>query len=628
MVHPRYLPGTSKAPERPIRVSDSPPLGPADPDPSTPAAPSAGRPRTVDPEAFDAALAEIAALRARVTSLERARGDEVSRAQWPRTHARGGDDAADSAWTAFGDVASHVAAESRGRAPLLSGTGGFAILGGILVLIGAIFLVTLAINNGWISPGVQVTLAIVGGVLLTLASAWLRRASDPWRSPLTAAMAGTGGGVAFLGIVAGSRLYTEPVLSSAAGLALATAVAALIVVLAIRWNEQLLAAFGLVAAVSAPLVVGAPANAGTMAFVAVALCGVAVVVAVRGWPWTVHAGLWPSFVEAADYLDNAHHGLWYAVVAGGWWLLVAAGPIAFEIRARSNGLRMATVISMVTIGAASSVLGGIAVHESRAATGWYMVGLGAAYGALALGARIAGLPRITSIWAGIAGAILGGAGLTFVLGAGRPIEIGALWCAEGLAIGWLGDREGDDSIRIVAVGALVIGLSVLLVQAPPAALLFGASSLATFAVAGVFMTATCAVIAAVHRPFVFAAAAVALYTVSGIVVTAIGGERTSAAPDHISQAAQVTLSLVWVVAGVVVLGAALIRRSALLRRCGMGILALAAAKALIVDLSALTSVARVLALVGVGLLLFVASYLLARFERRNAGDAVPASPKS
>jgi uncharacterized membrane protein len=69
-------------------------------------------------------------------------------------------------------------------------------------------------------------------------------------------------------------------------------------------------------------------------------------------------------------------------------------------------------------------------------------------------------------------------------------------------------------------------------------------------------------------------------------------------------------------------------RSALLRRCGMGILVLAAAKALILDMSELTSVARILALVGVGLVLFVASYLLARFERREAGDTAPASPKT
>lgn len=139
---------------------------------------------------------------------------------------------------------------------------------------------------------------------------------------------------------------------------------------------------------------------------------------------------------------------------------------------------------------------------------------------------------------------------------------------------------------------LAIGVLVLAVQAPAAALPFGASSLWSFTVAGVLMALMCAAIAVRHRPLVLAAAGAALYTVSGIVVTVIGGIPTNVAPHHISQAAQVTLSLVWVGIGVGALGAALARRSPLLRRCGMGILALAAAKALILDTSALTSVAR------------------------------------
>lgn len=181
-----------------------------------------------------------------------------------------------------------------------------------------------------------------------------------------------------------------------------------------------------------------------MAFVVIALVGVAVVVAFRGWPWIVHAGLWPSFVEAAKYLDDPHHSTSHATLAGGWWLVLAAGPIAFELRSRSEQLRAATTVSIVTIGSASCVLAAIALHDDRVATGWYMVGLGVVYGVLTLGATISGLPRVTSIWTGIAGAISAGAGGTLVLGSGPSIEIGALWCAEGSRSG--GSQTGKMTI--------------------------------------------------------------------------------------------------------------------------------------------------------------------------------------
>jgi len=552
---------------------------------------------------LEQALAEIAELRARVTDLEHRGGHTQRPAPFPPPAA----------------PLRHAAPDEPSHHPLLTpeywnGTRLFAILGGLLVVVGAVFLVTLAIGNGWITPRLQVVGAIVGGSLLTAAGVRLRQPGDAPRAVLAQALAGTGGAVAFLGIIAGSRLYDDRLFPYWVGLGLGAAVAASVALLAIRWRAQLLAAFGIVAAIVSPALVDAPENSATTAFLVVALAAAAAVVVVAGWPWLVQAATWTSWIEVGNDLANAPRTWPHALYAALWWALVISGALAHDLRRPTGRLRVSTAISTFTSAGLSCVLAAVAAEGDTTAVGIYAVCLGLTYFGLAAVVRALQRQKPTSLWLALVGATFGGVGVSMLLGGSRPTEIGGVWCVEGLAFGWLGRREDDTFAFWTGVAALGVSAIVLLTQAPPNALLYGAGSLPTFIAAAAIMTTAGVIVSRVWAPAAPVAAGLALYGVSGVIVTAIGGER----PDYshaISQPAQVTLSLVWVGVGVTVLGVALSRHSPVIRRAGMSLVVLAAAKALLIDMAALSSGARVLALVGVGLVLFLASYLLARFER-------------
>jgi hypothetical protein len=153
-------------------------------------------------------------------------------------------------------------------------------VGGIALVLGAMFFLSLAFSRGWIGPEARVLIGLAAGTASFVAGAWLFERGD--RTPATV-LAGVGVGVGSLALFAASRLYGFVPVEVALALFLLLAVAT--ATLALRAGSQAVAAFGLVATTMAPPVLGATPSLATVAFLGAALVGTAIISFGRTWPW-------------------------------------------------------------------------------------------------------------------------------------------------------------------------------------------------------------------------------------------------------------------------------------------------------------------------------------------------------
>ena len=153
-----------------------------------------------------------------------------------------------------------------------------AWLGGVAVLAGLAFLLTIAVSRGWIGEGARTALA---GVALarrcSRVGVWLRERRGRNDAALAAAAAGIAGAFGTL-VVAGPVYDLVPVAVALAG---ALAVGALATALAVRWRAQVIGWLGLLGALLAPAVLGA--CGGASPFLAVAFAATVAVLVWQRW---------------------------------------------------------------------------------------------------------------------------------------------------------------------------------------------------------------------------------------------------------------------------------------------------------------------------------------------------------
>src|SRR5262245_17020469 len=169
-------------------------------------------------------------------------------------------------WSGFGD---------------LIGGGFLAWAGGVAMLLGIALFLALAISHGWIGEQGRVLLAGAGSLALLGGGSWLHAR----RGRTEAAVATVGAGVAGLFatlVVASSVYHLLPGLLALAG---ALAVGLTATVLAIRWAGRPLAGVGLVGALAAPALVGAPTQWPTLAMMLAAAACTMWAAARQRWAW-------------------------------------------------------------------------------------------------------------------------------------------------------------------------------------------------------------------------------------------------------------------------------------------------------------------------------------------------------
>ena len=212
---------------------------------------------------------------------------------------------------------------------------GLAWVGGLTLLLGALFFLSLAISRGWIGPEARVVIGLVAGIVVTVLGDRLMRGGDRVLGPVLVAV---GIGIWNLALVAGTRLYDfiplwAALLGTAAGALVATAIA-------IRANAQVIALYGVVTALAAPILFDVPAARTPMAYLTIVLAGSTAIALARGWAWLppvafvlseiqFYAWWLPQMWRMGEVLAIASISLLHVVAATG-----------IEVRARSGRPRL------------------------------------------------------------------------------------------------------------------------------------------------------------------------------------------------------------------------------------------------------------------------------------------------
>jgi uncharacterized membrane protein len=325
--------------------------------------------------------------------------------------------------------------------------------GGVAILIGALFFLSLAFSRGWIGPTARVAIGFMAAAGMIAGGVWFFERRERLFGHV---LVGVGLGVMNIALLAATQLYDLIPIELGLGIALVTAVAAALI--AIRANSQVVALFGLFSALIAPPIVGAEAALGTVAFVGVILIGTTFIALYRSWRWLPPLAFLLAAPQAADLLTgDVNIGLGLLVLAAFWLLFaVAAGGEEFRIPRQRLGITSTTVM---LANAAFVVAMGFALLDGDAERwrGLFLVGVAAAHGALGgyfLKERGDFHPfGMLAFGTGIAA-------LTIAI----PVQLGGpavplAWAAEAVALTWLYVRRRHiySGLYAIALGALAIG---------------------------------------------------------------------------------------------------------------------------------------------------------------------------
>jgi len=484
-------------------------------------------------------------------------------------------------------------------------------VGGIAVVLAAVFFLVMAVRNGWIGETARVVLAFAASTALVGAGLWLHER----RGRLQAARASVAAGLAalFASDTAATALYhlVPPV----AGLVLAGVVGAAALATALRWESQEIAGIGIVGSLLAPVLVQAGVGASSLVFMTIALAAAIGVGVERRWTWLPVVSYVVSAPQAAAWLASEHHAHLGGTlaVAVAFWLLYVVAAIGHELRTPAETLRLSSA-SLLFVNASVTAAGGWwlvddAGHHTGA-TAW-LFALAAAHVALALPLLRSDLGALL---AGVAGALVGvGVALAF----DGPALVAA-WTAEAAILAWTA-RRVDDRRGLAGSAALVAlaGVHTLVFELPPTALAWGIDSVPRAVVAVGLVLVALAIGVRMYlelaRPLGWIATALAVYLGSALVVDVAGAHAHAA-----TQTSQLALSGFWALLGFASLVAGLQRRVRALRLGGFALLALAVGKVFIVDLAALQSIWRVGSFLALGLLLLAGAFAYQRVARTSA----------
>jgi len=326
-----------------------------------------------------------------------------------------------------------------------------AWVGGLALILGAIFFLSLAFTRGWIGPELRVLIGLAtGSIALGGGATFMERGNRLLGHVLSA----VGLAVISVSLVGATRLYgLVPV---EVGLVAALLSAIVAAVIAVRANSQIVAAFGLVAVLAAPPLMGATPDLATLAFVAVVLVGTTAVALWRSWSWLPPTAFILSAPQAASWVTSDPEPALGLLGIGLFWLLniVAAGGEEFrrhrdDLSTSSATLLLANVAFFVWAGFV--LLSGdllvyrgfflVLVALAQLGVGVYFVvrdGDRNLFGLLAMGTGIAALTMAA------------------------PVQLGAsavpiAWSAEAVALAWVAVRRGHP--YSAAVSGILYGLA-------------------------------------------------------------------------------------------------------------------------------------------------------------------------
>jgi hypothetical protein len=238
------------------------------------------------------------------------------------------------------------------------------------------------------------------------------------------------------------------------GALLSAAAAALI---AIRAGSQLVAAYGLVAVLVAPPIMGASPNFTTLGFVALALCGVTAIALYRTWSWLPPTAFVLAAPQFWSWLAGSPAPGAALVALAGFWSLNVLAAGGEEFRNRTDRLRPTSATLLLTnaafvVAAGFMILTGeLAVYRGLflaimavahfAVGGWFLRAEGDRhpFGLVVVGTGIAALTMAIPIQF-----------------SGPQVPIA--WAAEAAALAWVYGRRRLEYAGIVATGLAALAI--------------------------------------------------------------------------------------------------------------------------------------------------------------------------
>jgi uncharacterized membrane protein len=520
-----------------------------------------------------------------------------------------------------------------------------AWLGGAATLLGIVMFLALAISHGWIDREARVLLAGVASTALMAAGIWLHDRRGGTQA--ATAMVGAATAALFATLIVASDVYR--LLASTPALVCALLVGALASVLAIRWAGRAIGGLGLLGALLAGVMVGAPLDAFTIAMLALsAACAMWVVVWQR-WGWLALGAVLISAPQWTIWLAQGQSAPVVGLVLAAFAAIGLFGAVGMQLRHSEQRLMRSAAAVALSSAFTVALVGRLALADAATpavADLWLAVLACAHVGVGVWGSKTARVPARMCGLAIAIGVTL--ADVAFALSA-HGITLALGWSATAVAFAWLRRRVHTHepaspheqvlgSLYIASVAAhIALALLRVLVEAPPSELVAGhvtllaMVSLSALLVSSVACGRVLASAGSARRQWwLIGAGSVALYAASLWVVAAFQSSSTTASATllqlGVHQQAQVALSTLWSVVGLAALIAGLRASSAPVRTAGLALLLVAVGKVFLFDLSTLTSVYRVASFIVLGLLLLAGAFASQRLRPQPPADAGAAGP--
>jgi len=332
-----------------------------------------------------------------------------------------------------------------------------AWVGGLAVLIGVAFLFAVGVSQGWIGEGARTLLAGAGSTVLLAMGVWLHER----RGRTDAALAAVATGIAalFVTVTVGAEVYG--VLPAPVALGLTMAVGALATSLAVRWEAQGIAALGILGALVAPALAGAPAQAGTMAILWIAAASAVGVLLRQRWDWLSFGVFLITVPQWAGYLAEGQSAPAVIAVLIAFGLVGAAAAVGYELRAAADTLRASSAFLLSLNAIVLAVAGWLALSGAGEETlgRLWLVALAIVHLGIGLWTiRLGRTSHVFGLLALVLGTVLADVAFAaFVEGPARALG----WTGAGVMLAVL-IRRADLPVKDEALAALGLGVHVSL----------------------------------------------------------------------------------------------------------------------------------------------------------------------